>query len=329
MASWQVDDAKLDIDQDESGSRLDRVLLRRLGKDLRPLIMRLIRKGNVRVNGKRARPEQRLQSGDVVFIPMSLRGEPVKTPTAGENTQPARQRKLVLPVLFEDGDILVINKPAGVVVHGGSGHQTGIIEYFKQERDLPELRLVHRLDRDTSGCLLLAKRLPALRELTRKFRERTAHKTYLAWVKGHPYPYAGRLQSRLAKGMLRGGERMVVDMEHGKHAVTDYQAVLLANHAGWPYALLALQPESGRTHQLRVQLQMEGHAILGDAKYADREDRQQFRAFSGKGLALHAWRLRFSHPETGKHMEFRAPWPTWWSECFAGPERLVPSVELE
>ena len=329
MASWQAEDAKLHIDQDESGSRLDRVLLRRIGSDHRPLIMRLIRKGNVRVNGKRAKPEQRLQCGDVVFIPMSLRGEPGKSVVADENSQVTWRRGLTLPVLYEDEDILVINKPAGVVVHGGSGHQSGIIEYLKQERAMTDLRLVHRLDRDTSGCLLLAKRLPALRGLAQAFRERTAHKTYLAWVKGHPYPYASRLQSRLAKGVLRGGERMVVDMEHGKHAVTDYQAVLLASHAGWPYALLALQPESGRTHQLRVQLQMEGHAILGDAKYADREDRQQFRAFGGKGLALHAWRLRFIHPGTGRHMEFKAPWPAWWSECFAGPERLVPSVELE
>ncbi len=318
-----MDNARLQINEDESGSRLDRMLLRRLGSNHRPLIMRLIRRGNVRVNGKRAKPDQRLHSGDVVYVPASLRDDPVKPSRSASQAQPARWHGGDIPILYEDEHIMAINKPAGMVVHSGSGHHSGIIEHLREERKSPDLRLVHRLDRDTSGCLLLAKRLPALRCLTQAFREREAHKTYLAWVKGHPYPYAGRLQSRLAKGVLRGGERMVVDMEQGKHAVTDYQVVLPASHNGRPFSLLALQPESGRTHQLRVQLQSEGHAILGDAKYADRENRQHFREMGGKGLALHAWRLRFSHPQTGEHLELRAPWPAWWSRCFADMKSLI------
>ncbi len=311
MASLQADDARLRIDESEAGSRLDRALLRRLGGESRSLIMRLIRRGNVRVNGRRARPEQRLQCGDIVYLPASLRNGPElsgRMPIA---------RFPEIPVLFEDAHLLVVNKPAGVAVHGGSGHQTGLVEYLKHQRRLPELRLAHRLDRDTTGCLLFAKHLSALRALAAAFRERQAHKTYLAWVKGHPFPYAGRMQSHLIKGVLRGGERMVESREAGKQAVTDYQVVLQAEYDGLPFALLALMPESGRTHQLRVQLQMEGHAILGDGKYGGRGDLQWLRGMGGQGLALHAWRLRLAHPVTHQMLEFRAPWPAWWSDCFA------------
>ncbi len=312
MASLQADDARLRIDESEAGSRLDRVLLRRLGAEFRPLMMRLIRRGNVRVNGRRARPEQRLQCGDVVYLPASLRGKP---------ECPERETAVRLPeisVLFEDAHLLVVNKPAGVTVHAGSGHRAGLVEYLRQQRGLPELRLAHRLDRDTTGCLLFAKHLSALRRLTAAFRERQARKTYLAWVKGHPFPHAGRMCSHLTRGVLRGGERMVESRTSGKEAVTDYQVVLQAFCHGWPFALLALVPESGRTHQLRVQLQTEGHAILGDGKYGVREDMRRFRDMGGGGLALHAWRLCLAHPVTGEMLGLRAPWPAWWSACFAG-----------
>jgi 23S rRNA pseudouridine955/2504/2580 synthase len=155
--------------------------------------------------------------------------------------------------------------------------------------------------------------LHTLRHLTESFREREAHKTYFAWVSGHPYPYAGRLQSKLLKGITQSGERMVVDSEHGQEAITDLQTVLLREHQGWKYSLVALQPHSGRTHQLRVQLQNEGNAILGDPKYAGKEEIQSYKTISGKGLALHAWRLRFTHPSTGKILECCAPWPKRWA----------------
>jgi len=310
LASSQADEARLHIDERESGSRLDRVLLRRLGGDVRPLMMRLIRRGNVRVNGRRARPEQRLQRGDVIYLPASLRGKLAR---------PQREAVVCLPeipVLFEDAHLLVVNKPAGVAVHAGSGHRTGLVEHLRQQRGLPELRLAHRLDRDTTGCLLLAKHLPALRALATAFRERQARKTYLAWVAGHPFPYAGRLRSHLTRGVLRGGERVVESRSSGKEAVTDYQVILHAVCHGWPFALLALMPESGRTHQLRVQLRIEGHAILGDGKYGAREEMRRFRDMGGRGLALHAWRLCLAHPVTHEMLELRAPWPAWWSDCF-------------
>ena len=296
------------IDKNEDDSRLDRVLSRALGHEKRSLIMRLIRKGNVRVNGKRAKPDSRVIQGDEIFLPASLRPE--------NNIEP--QHKANFPVknlviLHEDDDLLVIDKVAGIVVHGGSGHDLGLVERLKEQLQQPELRLAHRLDRDTSGCLLLAKNLHTLRKLTESFRERQAHKTYLAWVSGHPYPYSGRLRSHLLKGVTQSGERMVIDSEHGQEAITDLQTILLRETNNWKYSLVALQPHSGRTHQLRVQLQQEGNAILGDPKYAEKEDIKKYKTIKGKGLALHAWRLRFRHPSTNSILECRAPWPERWA----------------
>ncbi len=311
MASLEKDNnaqAHLIIDKNEDDSRIDRVLCRLLGQDKRTLILRLIRKKNVRVNGKRVKPEFRVHAGDTIFLPASLRQE-----SQPSKPLPYIQAVKNLDVLFEDNDILVLNKEAGVVVHGGSGHDYGLVERLKHQLDLPELRLAHRLDRDTSGCLLLAKNLHTLRSLTEQFRKHKAHKTYLAWVVGHPFPYAGRMQSKLRKGITQSGERMVIDTEDGQEAVTDLQTILLRQFDGWDYSLVALQPHHGRTHQLRVQLQQENHAILGDPKYANKEDVKIFKAMKGKGLALHAWRLRFTHPSTGKQLDCRAPWPKRWS----------------
>jgi 23S rRNA pseudouridine955/2504/2580 synthase len=296
------------IDKNEDGSRLDRVLIRLLGQCKRTLIMRLIRKGNVRVNDKRMKPESRVKAGDKVFLPNSLQ----------KDKSLATQEKKSLPIrnlvtLYEDDDLLILDKPAGIVVHGGSGHDLGLIERLKIQLNLPELRLAHRLDRDTSGCLLLAKKLHSLRKLTANFREHNAQKTYLAWVSGHPYPYAGRMQSKLLKGVTQSGERMVISADEGQVAITDLQTVLLREHQGWAYSLVALQPHSGRTHQLRVQLQHEGHAILGDPKYAEKSDLKAYKNIQGKGLALHAWRLRFKHPNSGKALDIRAPWPQRWA----------------
>ncbi|MDX8395483.1 MAG: RluA family pseudouridine synthase [Mariprofundaceae bacterium] len=315
MASSEMAQARLMIDKNEHGSRLDRVLIRRIGQEKRSLIMRLIRKGNVRLNGKRVKPEVRVNEGDELFLPASLRDNAENDSTQAPTISHINLDNI--PILYEDDALLVLNKPAGIVVHGGSGHDVGLIEALKVHRNLPDLRLAHRLDRDTSGCLLLAKELHVLRALTESFRERTAHKTYLAWVTGHPYPYAGRMQSKLSKGIVRGGERMVIDSEDGKDAITDYQVILTAAHHNWPYSLIALQPESGRTHQLRVQLQNENHAILGDPKYAEREDLQHFKDIKGKGLALHAWRLKIQHPVSGESLDLRAEWPKRWNKSFS------------
>ncbi len=311
MASSEEVQSRIIIDKNEDGSRLDRVLVRRLGSRKRTLIMRLVRKGNVRVNGKRRKPESRVECGDEIFLPNSLRGE--SGPQIMDEISASLLRKVEsLEILYEDEWLLAVHKPAGMVVHGGSGHGAGLIEALKELRGLADLRLAHRLDRDTSGALLMAKNLEALRKLTESFREREMQKTYFAWVQGHPYPYAGRMKSNLSKGITVGGERMVIDDEEGKESVTDYQVVLEAERDGFDYALVALNPHSGRTHQLRVQLLSEGHAILGDPKYAEKEDIKQFKKLGGKGLALHAWRLHFEHPVKHEPIELRASLPECW-----------------
>ncbi len=316
MARLERENDKLYIDNNEEGSRLDRVLIRRLGSSRRSLILRLIRKGNVRVNKKRCRPESRVRIGDEVFLPLSLR-----QPEVNENESiPMSLLRSTerLSVLFEDKWLLVVNKPAGMVVHGGSGHDAGLIEALKEVRGLPDLRLAHRLDRDTSGVLLMAKNLEALRRLTESFRERDMQKTYFALIAGHPFAHAGRMQSNLVKGIVRGGERMVVDSELGKEAITDFQVMIEYQKNNFDYAMLALKPHSGRTHQLRVQLQNEGHPILGDNKYAGKDELSAYKSLGGRGLMLHAWRLRFNHPVTNKPLELKAPWPDNWMQLLQG-----------
>jgi len=312
LASSEELQSRIIIDKNEDGTRLDRLLVRRLGSEKRSLIMRLIRKGNVRVNGKRQKPDSRVAAGDEIYLPNSLRGE-VEPRSTGEIPASLLRKVESLEILFEDEWLLAVYKPAGMVVHGGSGHGAGLIEALKEVRGLADLRLAHRLDRDTSGVLLLAKNLEALRKLTESFRERDMQKTYFAWVQGHPYPHAGRMKSNLSKGVVVGGERMVIDDEDGKESITDYQVVLETERNGYEYALVALNPHSGRTHQLRVQLQSEGHAILGDPKYAEKEDIQKFKKLGGKGLALHAWRLRFEHPVRHRDIELRASLPVSWN----------------
>ena len=302
----------LTVDQNEDGSRLDRVLIRQLGASRRSLILRLIRKGNVRVNKKRMKPEAHVACGDQIFLPASLR-EPEQQQQRDEIPLSLLKKTESMTVLYEDDWLLVVNKPAGLVVHGGSGHDAGLIEALKQQRGLTDLRLAHRLDRDTSGILLMAKNLEALRRLTESFRERDMQKTYFALVAGHPFAHAGRMSSKLSKGVVQGGERMVIDAEDGKESVTDYQVMQHFNRNGFAYAMVSLNPHSGRTHQLRVQLQNEGHAILGDTKYADRGDLTSYKAIGGRGLMLHAWRLRFEHPISGKSLELKADWPNNWN----------------
>jgi len=300
----------LTIDDNEDCSRLDRVLVRHLGSSRRSLILRLIRKGNVRLNKKRCKPESRVATGDEIYLPASLR-EPEQQ-ESGAVPASLLRKVSELEILFEDEYLLVVNKPAGLVVHGGSGHDAGLIEALKEQRGLADLRLAHRLDRDTSGVLLMAKNLEALRRLTELFRLRDMQKTYFALVAGHPFAHAGRMTSHLAKGVVRGGERMVIDSDEGKESVTDFQVMMEFDRDGFEYAMLALSPHSGRTHQLRVQLLNEGHAILGDTKYAEKEELAAYRASGSKGLMLHAWRLRFEHPVTGKPIELKALWPDNW-----------------
>jgi len=313
LARLELEKGLVFVEDDDAGQRLDRFLAQQLAAS-RSLIEKLIRKGNVRINRKRTRPNARLRAGDCIFVPVSLR---TPRPSAALEDPPPEllARIASLTPLAEERRWLALNKPAGIPVHGGSQHRWGLIELLRVQRNEPELRLVHRLDRDTTGVLLIARGPRAARELGRAFAARTAKKTYLALTLGTPPEPEGVAFSRLRKGILQGGERIVQVHEGGKPAQMRWRTIgvwpLAMDDAAARCALIALFPESGRTHQLRVQLAALGAPILGDAKYGHRESVRLWRAIGAAGIALHAWRLQLSLPE-GECIELQAPLPKDW-----------------
>jgi len=285
------------VHEDDSGQRLDNFLLRELKGVPRARLYRAVRKGEVRVNKGRVKADYRLVAGDLVRIP------PLRQPAAGEAPAISGQlaRQLVQRVVYEDDDLLVIDKPPGLAVHGGSGLSFGLIEALRQSR--PEARyleLVHRLDRDTSGLVLLAKRASMLRELHRLLREKHVDKRYLALVAGN-WPAACRVvDAPLEKNMLLSGERMVRVSAQGKRASTEFG--VLQRYPG--ATLVEARPITGRTHQIRVHAQHAGHPLLGDTKYSDARAEARARDLQLKRLFLHASELRFSLPGRGElHLE--------------------------
>lgn len=305
----------LTVDDESAGQRLDNFLIRELKGVPKTHIYRIIRSGEVRRNKGRVSADDRVQSGDVLRIP------PIRLSQQAEEKQlnpaPARQ----FPVVFEDEAFLAIDKPAGVAVHGGSGVSFGVIEQMRQARpDAKLLELVHRLDRETSGLLLIAKRKSALKALQDQFRERETGKTYLALVKGAWPARLKVLDQPLHKYLLADGERRVrvttKEDPDGMHSVT---LVKVAARVAAPTALAALLPDglsllevtikTGRTHQIRVHLSHAGYPIAGDDKYGDFELNRQLARAGLKRMFLHAWRLRLSHPVTGNPLELHAELP--------------------
>lgn len=303
------------MDEESAGQRLDNFLIRELKGVPKTHIYRIIRSGEVRRNKGRVGADDRVQPGDVLRIP------PIRLSERAEEKQlnppPARQ----FPVIFEDEAFLAIDKPAGVAVHGGSGVSFGVIEQMRQARpDAKLLELVHRLDRETSGLLLIAKKKSALKALQDQFRERETGKTYLALVKGAWPARLKVLDQPLHKYLLADGERRVKvttkDDPDGMHSVT---LVKVAARIPAPAALAAALPEglsllevtikTGRTHQIRVHLSSAGHPIAGDDKYGDFELNRQLMRNGLKRMFLHAWRLRLSHPVTGAPIELHAELP--------------------
>ena len=261
-------------------------------------LYRLLRKGEVRVNGGRIRAEYKLLEGDEVRIPPAH----VRTEDAPPSDRQATN--MLDRVLFEDKRLLVLNKPAGVAVHGGSGISHGVIELLRHARpDLKDLALAHRIDRDTSGCLVMAKRRSALRDLHERFREGRVEKHYLALVDG-----AWQLGDQLIDAPLhvhhrQNGERhVVVSGEHGKPAQT---RVSLSRTYG-KYSLLSCAPLTGRTHQIRVHLDHTEHPILGDERYGDDDANRKAKKFGLKRLFLHAQSIAFPD-DSGNDMHFTAP----------------------
>lgn len=289
----------LDVGEHQQDQRLDNFLLTRVKGVPKTLIYRIIRKGEVRVNGKRAKPDHKLDAGDKVRVP------PLRLPSAKEVPQAGAQLQVVLrhAVLFEDDDLLVINKPAGLSVHGGTGVRLGLIEALRQMHpELPALELVHRLDKGTSGCILLAKTGKARKSLTEGFRQQQIHKVYHAIVAGRWPKQVKTVDASLQRQTPRGGERKVEIAEDGKAARTDF--TILQRFAG--ATLVEARPLTGRTHQIRVHAALAGCPLLGDDKYNTDESNKLFARLGIKRLCLHAAEVSFRHPVTNKMITVKA-----------------------
>ncbi len=285
---------------EDAGQRLDNFLFRTLKGVPKSHVYRLLRTGQVRVNKKRAKPDYRLEEGDELRLP------PVRQ---GEKTAPGlpphwQQEALKTAILYEDERLLVVNKPAGMAVHGGSGVNFGVIETLRVLRpESPGIELAHRLDRGTSGCLIVAKRRSAVRALHTSFREGKVEKRYQALLAN---PWKGGEQAvdlPLEKNLLQGGERMVKVSKGGKEAQSLFRPVQKFADS----ALMEIRIFTGRTHQIRVHAAYIGHPVAGDEKYGDKEANKRFKALGLTRMFLHAAELVFDHPETGERLSLKAP----------------------
>ena len=280
------------------GQRLDNFLFRELKGVPRSRVYRLIRRGEVRVNKKRCKPDFKLKSGDQVRIP------PVKVKSdrkVGRISQGLADR-LNRSVLYETDLILALNKPAGLSVHGGSGVGLSLIDALRQIKpDWSELELVHRLDRDTSGCLLLAKNTHILKHLQNEFKLKSVEKRYLVLVHGSWPKDLVKVKASLQKNEMRSGERIVKVTATGKKSETRFK--LLETHAD--ASLVEANPLTGRTHQIRVHCQHAGYPIIGDQKYGQKTAHKPLKGI--KTLCLHAWNIRFSDPASDGYLEIDAP----------------------
>lgn len=291
----------LQIDADQAGQRLDHFLQRHWKAAPKGLCFRLLRTGQIRVNGKRVKPEYRLMAGDQLRLP----------PVSLEPLDPSAQARVPAwtpDCLFEDECMMLINKPSGLAVHGGSGIDHGLIERLRARYpEAKHLELVHRLDRDTSGLLLVAKKRQALVRLHEMLREHQIRKTYLAGVQGYwPDGERRRIELPLFRYVLPSGERRVrVDKQDGLASTTIVEGI-----EGHPtFSLVRAEPLTGRTHQIRVHLASTGYPIGGDDKYAQDAWNTQLAKQGLKRLFLHAWKLVFRHPLSGAPLSFEAPLP--------------------
>jgi 23S rRNA pseudouridine955/2504/2580 synthase len=282
----------LSIDEDVAGQRIDNFLLTKLKGAPKSLIYRIVRKGEVRVNKGRIKPDYKLQAGDVVRVPPVRLAEKDEPKKPGENLI----ELLSQSVVYEDDTVLVINKPSGLAVHGGSGIQLGLIESLRQIRENDKfLELVHRLDRDTSGCIMVAKSRRGLRHMQQQLRDRHINKVYQALVFGHWSKRCNKIDVALLKNQLPSGQRMVRAVEDStegaKASLTRFE--ILENYQDC--TLVEAKPVTGRTHQIRVHSQYAGHGILGDDKYGDPKQAEVMTKIGLKRLFLHAYRLDFNN----------------------------------
>lgn len=289
------------VSERHEGQRLDNWLAGRLKGVPRSHLYRLLRTGQVRVNGRRAKPAYRLQAGDEIRVP-PVRSKPKQTVPEAD---PSLLQQLSRSVLYEDEAVLVLDKPAGLPVHAGSGIRLGLIEALAQLRPEQKLDLVHRLDRETSGCLVIAKRADALRQLHALMRGEGIVKQYLVLLGGRLTGGTRTVDMPLAGDRVRGGERMVEVDEQGKRAVTRFEP--LETYGGATLARAVL--ETGRKHQIRVHASHMGHPVAGDGKYGDREFNRRARSLGLNRLFLHAQRVAFELSD-GRQVDVSAPLPT-------------------
>lgn len=290
------------IDEDNVGQRIDNFLLSKLKGVPKSMIYRIVRKGEVRVNKKRIKPEYKLAEGDQVRIP------PVRVSEENYRTAPSanleRVSRLEDRILFEDKHILVLNKPAGIAVHGGSGVDYGVIEALRSLRPQQKfLELVHRLDKNTSGVLLVAKKRSALKHLHDQLRHKQMQKDYQALVRGEWQKHDKVVKAPLLKLTLKSGERIVRVNTEGKASETRFK--ILQRYDG--ATLVQASPVTGRTHQIRVHCQYAGHPIACDEKYSEQKFDDSMRALGLNRLFLHAAQLKFTHPDTETEMTVQAP----------------------
>ena len=285
------------------GQRLDNFLFRELKGLPRTRVYRLIRRGEVRVNKKRCKPDLKLCSGDELRIPPVGIRVGAKIPQVSDGLA----TKLLDSVLHETDLLLVLNKPAGISVHGGSGVRLALVDALRQIR--PEwsgLELAHRLDRDTSGCLLLAKKSDALKYFQREFKMQRIRKRYLAFVHGSWPKRLVKVDAPLLKNEISSGERVVKVSRHGKEAETHFK--VLRTYAA--ASLIEASPITGRTHQIRVHCQHAGYSIIGDQKYGTKGCSEQLKGI--KTLCLHASNIEFSDPASNKIIKIEAPFDKFW-----------------
>lgn len=291
--TWVVDSAY-------EGQRIDNFLFSRLKGLPKSRVYRILRKGEVRVNKKRIKPDYRIKANDSIRIP-PMRLDTNDAPTAAPSK--TMRQMLEKRVLYTDDNVVIINKPAGMAVHGGSGINLGVIESLRHmwpnER---HLELAHRLDRDTSGCLLLAKKPSVLKQLHELFRQGQMEKIYLALVKGYWPKHVHYVDVPLKKYELRSGERMVNVDKEGKAALTDFRVIKRFDDT----TLVEAKLHTGRTHQIRVHAAHAGHPIVGDEKYGDKDFNKQMRLKGYKRLFLHANSLSFVLPGSEQRITVKA-----------------------
>lgn len=292
------------IEKDDEGRRLDNYLISQLPKIPKTHIYRLLRKGEVRINRGRVKQSYRLKVGDLLRIPPIYLDSRENTKKQLPTPSAQLLKKLKQSILFENEDFLIIDKPHGLAVHGGTGISATLINALNRlyAKDA-SLTLVHRLDRETSGCLIIAKNRRALNAFHQLLRENKIKKTYIALVKGHWPKQRKMIDASLSKNRLRSGERMVEIDPQGKASLTVFEPIQYFPSA----TLVKIILHSGRMHQIRVHAAHAGHPIAGDSKYGDRNFNQQMKNLGLKRLFLHSSELSFIDPIHSKRVHVLAP----------------------